>query len=454
MTAAPSPSSPELSPPSAQKIYRVGTLEYTQRQIYILFIWLGWNNFTIMLLENVNAFSKFLQLDHGATYSQIAVFATVGGMLNIWINPVFSVWSDNTRTRWGRRRPFLLLSAPPLAVCIAAIPYMPDFYNSIVRVPLIAWLFHFLPMDGAAFMVGICGIILTIFNSVVLAIFSYLYWDVVPQEVLGRWNAVVGVVGSLGGFLWGFYLMGYADKHMKALCVWVSLFSLLIYLLSVWKVKEGGYPPVVKQTGRGFFAPFRDYFVECFADPYYLWIFGAFTVVSFSWASNDYKNYFLHTNYNTFGKLNAIPNLLPLVLGYFAGSITDRLSPLRVTAPSFFLWGLTCFGSYFFIVDKNSFLLWTSLTKVAIFANGVVLGALLPELFPRAKFGQFCSANQLVASVTGLFVPIPVGMLFDHIHNTRFAYMFSAIFLFIGAAMFLKVEKLHNLRLAQGIRVE
>jgi len=440
-----SPSSPEIPATTGAGYYCVGTLRYTQHELYVLFFWLMWNDFTIMMMENVNAFGKFLQLDHHATYSQIAVFGAVGTAMNVWINPVFSVWSDRTRTPWGRRRPFLLLATPPLAFFIMAIPYMPAAYHYLMRFSVAAWLFGHLPMDGAAFLVGICGVALSIFNAMVLAIFSYLYWDVVPQEVLGRWTAMVRVVGALGLFLWGFFLIGYADHHMKALCVGVSLFCLIVYLLSTWKVKEGEYPPVDKHTKGGLLAPIRAYFVECYSDPFYLWIFGAFFIAGIANASNDYKNYYLkydlHSDYDTFGKITAIPSLVPLVLGYFFGSIADRLHPVRVMAPTFFFWGLICFGSYFFIHDKMSFVVWGCLTQVAMFANGVTYGALLPEIYPRAKFGQFCSANQLCGSIGGIFVPIPVAMLFDSIHSNRFAYMFSAIFLFAAGLLFLKVNK-------------
>jgi nitrate/nitrite transporter NarK len=78
---------------------------------------------------------------------------------------------------------------------------------------------------------------------------------------------------------------------------------------------------------------------------------------------------------------------------------------------------------------------------VAIFANGVTYGALLPQIYPRAKFGQFCAANQLLGSIGGFLVPVPVGYLFDYLHNNRFAYLFSACFLFAAALMFAKVQR-------------
>lgn len=432
------------------KIYKVGTLSYTQEQLFTLFFWLMWNDFTIMLLENVNAFSGFLQLDHGATNTQVAMFGAIGGAFSIWINPVFSVWSDRTRTRWGRRRPFLLLSTPPLALCIMAIPYMPTLHHYLLRYPLAVSIFHLMPVNGAVLMVGLCVILFNIFNAMVLAIFSYLYWDVVPQEVLGRWTAMQRIVTAAGGLLWSFFLFGLADHHMKALCVGVSLFCLSVYLLSIWKVKEGGYPPVDEHKKGGFIAPIRAYFVECYSDPFYLWIFGAFLIAGLSNASNQYKGYYLrydlHLSYDAMGKLNSAPGVISLILGYYFGSLADRLHPIRVFVPSFFAWGLICLGSYFFIHDQWSYLFWTCLTQVAIFANGVTYGALLPQIYPREKFGQFCSANQLCGSVVGVIISTPIGYLFDRIHSYRFAYLWSAVFLFGGALMFLKVQRNYEKR--------
>jgi MFS-type transporter involved in bile tolerance (Atg22 family) len=309
-------------------------------------------------------------------------------------------------------------------------------------------------MNGAVVLLGLCGVALTLFNQVVLALFSYLYWDVVPQEVLGRWTGLSKAVAAAATFIWGFFLMRFADHHMKALCDFAAAFCLSIYLLSIVMVKEGEYPPVDRHRKGGWLAPIRAYFVECYSDPFYLWIFGAFLVAGINNAANNYKNYYLrydlHVDYAGMGQLNSIPWLVPIVLGYFLGSVADKLNPIRVYAPTFVFWGATCFCSYFFIHDRTSYLVWSCITQVAIFANGITYGALLPEIYPRAKFGQFCSANALCGTVAGIIVPIPIGMLFDAMHSYyRFAYLFSACFLFGGAVMFRKVERNYRARKGQ-----
>jgi maltose/moltooligosaccharide transporter len=432
--------------PAGPKIFRCGTLTYTQPQLFQLFFTLCWNDFTLMMLENVNAFGKNLQIEHHATYGQMGWFAMVSTAMNIWINPVFSVWSDRTRTPMGRRRPFLLACAPPLALCVLAVPYMPGIYHWLMHFPAGAAFFRHVPMDGAAFMIGVDSILLSIFNAMILALFSYLYWDVIPQEVLGRWTALVTVMSSAATLIWGLFLVRHAVHHMKMLCVTVSIGCLLIYLISTLLVKEGEYAKVDKhKKGGSWWAPVRAYFLECYSDPFYLWIFGAFFTAGLANASNDYKGYYLrydlHADYDVSGPINAIPYAIPVFLGYFVGNIADKLHPIRMYVPTYCFWGLVCFLSYFFIHDKTTFLIWSCITQAAIFANGVTYGALLPQIYPRAKFGQFCSANQLLSSLGGFIVPVPVGYLFDYLHNNRFAYLFSADFLFAAAVLFMKVER-------------
>ena len=434
------------------RLFKVGTLSYTQRQLYFLFFWLMWNDFTIMLLEQPLMFARLLQLDHGATNFQVGLFASAAGLTTLWINPVFSVWSDRTRTRWGRRRPFLLVAAPLVAFFIAVTPYMPNIAHYLMRYPWAASLFRYLPlqMTGPVFMLGICIVLTQAFNQIVLALYGYLYWDVVPQEVLGRWTAMCRIMGALGGFIWSFFLLGQADHHLKALCLGISLFCLLVYLLSVWKVREGDYPPVDRHRKGGVLAPVRAYFVECFTDPFYLWIFGAFLIAGIASCANpltmNYLRYDLHLDYDTIGKWGAVPPLVSLPLGYFFGSMTDRLHPMRIFAPTFFLWGLVCIGSYFFIHDAWSFFFWTLLTQIVVFANGVTYGALLPRIYPREKFGQFCSANQLCGALGIALAALPTGRLFDGLHSYRYAYLFQAFFLIAASAAFLKVRREYDKR--------
>jgi MFS family permease len=450
---------PETAREPAPRIFRVGTLEYGQRDLYVLFVWLMWNEFTMVLLQDPQGFGGFLQKDFGASNEQISIFGTIGTLMGVIINPVCSTWSDRTRTRWGRRRPWLAILTPPLAIFTALLPFMPDFTQFLDRVPPIHALFDslqqgrlvlfgvntgLLPMNKTVLMLGLCTLGIGFFNSFVGTIFSYLYWDVVPQEVLGRWTSLNKIVTSICGFIWLFFLFGLADHHMKALCVGAALFASAAYLLSIYNVKEGGYPPVDQHKKGGGLASIRAYFVECFSHSYFWWIYAGFGFASINWGTGGYMNFYLrynlHLNYAAIGPLTALPGLVSIVLGYYLGSMADKLHPLRIFAPTFLLLAVIYVGSFFFIHDKWSFLFWSVLIQVGQFANGITVGALMPQIFPREKFGQFCSANAAFSMAVNMVLGIPMGMMFDALHSEyRYAYLVAAFSMAGAGVLFHKV---------------
>ena len=66
-----------------------------------------------------------------------AVAAIPIGVGKVWdfINdPIFGYISDRTRTRWGRRRPYLLFGALPLALTFTMLWYKPDFESTTALV--------------------------------------------------------------------------------------------------------------------------------------------------------------------------------------------------------------------------------------------------------------------------------------------------------------------------------
>ena len=448
-TAAPLKHQMEAAP---LKIFTCGTLKYSQQQLYVLFFWLMWNDFMIMLLECPSQFGALIQMSLGASMTQVAIFTQVTTLVTFWINPVFSTWSDRTRTPWGRRRPFLFATTPPLAALIISIPYMPTLYHYLLRYPWAATFFHHLPLqiNGGVFMIGVMSIALAVVNAMVLAIFSYLYWDVVPQEVLGRFGAVSKIVLSVMGLIWNYFFYGMAQHHMKAVCVGIALFALCAYLLSVWKVKEGEYPPPDKHKTGGWLAPIRAYVVECYSDPFYLWIFGGLVMRSVAGAggyfTGEYINFDLHLSWYTIGKLNCAPMVIAIVLGFVFGTMTDKLHPVRVFPWTILALAFTSLGSYIFLTGATSYLIWQCLTQIANFAYGIVYGALLPQIYPMEKFGQFCSACVLAQAAVGFITNIPFSMFFDWIGSHRFPYLWSAVCLAASAAIFFKVHDNFNKR--------
>lgn len=77
--------------------------------------------------------AAFYVIKHGVTTAQFALVLFLYTFLDAIDNPVYGFLSDCTRTRWGRRRPWLIIGTPLLVLCFIAFYNLPAFLtgNSI-----------------------------------------------------------------------------------------------------------------------------------------------------------------------------------------------------------------------------------------------------------------------------------------------------------------------------------
>jgi len=431
--------------------FTVGTLRYDKRGLWLVFFWLMWNDFSIMLLEQVTGLTGILMRDRGASYTLMATFGTIGGILGMWINPFFSTWSDRLRTRFGRRRPILLIAAPLFAASLCAIAFMPDLYHFLMRFNLAAATLNRIPVNGEVLFIAMASIVNGLFNGVVLAIFSYYYWDVVPELVLGRFNSLAKIVTVAASMVWSFFIVGYAEHHVKAVYIGVSVFCLSVYLLSVWRVKEGDYPPPEPRRTTNPLEPIFDYCRDCYTKPFYLWIFFGTLCFQLGNVGNNFQFFYLRydlgMDLTTTGWINGVSQAATtafgVLLGYSAGSIIDRVKPIRVIPLTFFISSMLGLISFFVVHDKLSAAVMGCLISVNGFVFGVALGAVTVELFPREKIGQFCSAQAFFYQTTIMVLnPLLISPFFDWLKFNRAGYLWSASFYFLAGLVTVKVY--HN----------
>lgn len=419
-----------------ETIWTAGTLRYTKGGLIVLFVWLLGNDLCLMLMEQVAPqLTPLLLKNHGASNQDIAFYtATLGTALTIWINPFVSTWSDRHRGPYGRRRPFLLFAAPICAVLLAAIPCVPH----------LAGFFGLSATSGVIMLIGACYIAYAVFNSVILAIFNYYFWDVVPEPLLGRFTSLTKVVSTIATFIWNYFLFGLAEKHMEVIYIGVAAFFLVLYLLSLWQVKEGDYPPPDVRQKKGLFASVRIYLVECFGQSYYLWVYGAMAAYQVgNLSSVVYQNFYLMDSlglsWDIIGKMRAWPAVLIVLLAYPLGVLIDRLKPVRMVPPALLLWSLVNLFSFFYLRDPLSLLICSSLMAIASFIFAVSFAVMNVEVFPREKLGQFCSATAITYQIICILVAVPLGMLFDHLKDYRYTYLWSSLFDALAALLFFKV---------------
>jgi len=256
----------------ALRTYHVGTLTYTFRGLAMLFTWMLWGDFAAGLFGPV--FGNFLPLYlkdlQASDFLIVTMMGSIGGAINILFLPGISRMSDNCRSRWGRRIPFLAITTPLKVFSLIMIGFAPEvggwIYTHVVhpiapgislQAVLLTWLcifivaFHYLGM---------------VFNNA----YAWLMHDVVPQVVMARFLAWFRIIGTLAGMAFMYYFFKFIMTNRKEICLGLGLFYLVIFLFMCWKVKEGEYPPVVPAEKKpNLFQAFGTYFRCCLSVPIY-----------------------------------------------------------------------------------------------------------------------------------------------------------------------------------------
>jgi maltose/moltooligosaccharide transporter len=165
--------------------------------------------------------------------SIIGIVMTLDNIAALLIQPVIGVWSDRTRTRLGRRLPYVVIGAPVAALSFALVPFA-----------------QALPL----FMASIMGMLLAmaLFRTPVIAMMP----DVTPSPLRSQANGVINLMGGLGGLI-AFFISGTLYKMNPANPFLLGAVLLLAssVLLLVF-VRDRGMPD---QTDAKRESPFKDF---------------------------------------------------------------------------------------------------------------------------------------------------------------------------------------------------
>lgn len=390
----------EAVPPPGRKIYRVGTLRYTLGGVTVLFLWLLWGDFCFTIFESI--FGKFLPLymkDLEASNKMIGVMTgSIGGIVNVLFLPNISMASDRHRGRWGRRIPFLFWSTP----CAVGALVLVGFSSEIG-----AWLHRSLvALPGAVSVsmvtLGLLSVLVVayhFFNMVLVNIYNCLLRDVVPPELMARFLALFRVVGTLGTFVFSWYLFPHVVEHRQVVCAGIGFTYLAAFLLMCWRVKEGEYPPPSTAESRtSFFRSFVAYFREALSVPIYrnyLIMYAMVTAASTSAGAfvTLFARNSLQLSMDDIGKVLAWSALGSALTYVPMGYLCDKITPMRVALISLLAlavaWGL----GFFLAQDRTTWLVY-SVVVAMLPSVGWNLGfnALTMQLFPTEKFGQLSTS--------------------------------------------------------------
>lgn len=293
--------------------------------------------------------------------------------------------------------------------------------------------------------IGLIGILMIgfrFFELFVNTVFWYLFNDVVPPEVMGRFVALFRIVGSVAGALFSFFLYGFAGTHASAIFLGVAVLYGTVFLAMCFNVKEGGYPRPSPRQGSGFrLSSVVIFFRECFSHRIFRLAYG----YNFLFAAANAINTFLvfHAlsvglGLDAYGKVTGAATFLGVFLIYPMGSLVDRFHPLRImiAAQAGFLLALASKLIFLAHDFAGHAALWiygatAALAIPATVANAAAGLPMVMRLFPRERFGQFCSAHAMCGALGTMIGGALAGYFLDilkpHFTAGDFYYRFTPL---------------------------
>jgi Na+/melibiose symporter-like transporter len=356
------------------------------------------------------------------TTSRTLIGLAIGGegAFGLAIPMLAGALSDRIWTRWGRRRPFMLFSAPFMAAALVMLPFQTGFFSLAGVTFLFFAGYHFY-----------------------MAPYQSLLPDLTPYSQQGRIQGTQSLMRGIGMFL-GMVLAGFLFERSESspflMAAFVVLFATYVTASGISEPRpadapRGGAAPLTLADGGGGTARGRiSRFIEA-------WTFergvaalrGALSttrsekpilnllVANFLWESTIagvrpflmlYFLYVLGVGTDRGALLLGLVGLTYVSAGLLGGFLADRLGRRRMMA-----WGLAIYLAGcllgFFVRDVR---LAAVLLPLFGFGGSIVLTlpyALLMGLMPPGKEGHFTGLFVMSRALAIVVAPVVVGVAID-----------------------------------------
>ena len=398
---------------NGKQVWKAGTLVYDKKGLIKLFFWLYVGQFTFWIEHiAIPLLFPLLMSQKGFVAAEIGSLWALYPLGALVLFPIIGTLSDRTRTKWGRRRPWDLLTTPVWFIGLLALPFIEDQNYGQAMICMI--------------LIGFAGA-----GSNVLTGF---YNDVVPPELLGRFNAGMRMLGSLGGILVNLVALRLFDGAPILVFVSLAVIGFCGEMLMLLMVKEGEYPPPPPKTS--ILKTVGGFLKEGFANRYiiFLWLTMGMTALGGPVMGIYFNNFITNTEtglgYSStqLGYMGAIGTALSMVLILPAGWFVDRFGPKKIWIWGGSLVGLSNLSMYFFATSLVSV---TILYTIYATVNILMIATLLPVMYsfmPKDKFGQLNGSNQIVTRLLQIFGATTLGALITFANEDfRVAFIFGGV---------------------------
>lgn len=413
----------------------------------ISLLWALYNAYVPIFLQSGNPEFTRQLLEAGKPLPTVAGFGlsaawaglimTLDNIAAVFIQPWIGVRSDKTRTRLGRRMPYIIAGAPIAAVAFAAIPFVVKSIpapsaGQLGQMPGLFALF--------VFIIGVMLLAMAIFRTPVIALMP----DIFPSPLRSKANGVInlmGGVGSLLAFFGGSFL--YNIDPVVPFIVG-AIVMLLACVIVVWRIREpkdyadepGEAPPGVMENLRSVLRD-KDRSAISILFAIFFWFL----------AFNALETFF--TSYGVF-YLGISESRAALLLGFFSVSFIIFSIPSGFIASRFgrkrtILTGILLLSGLFlmgYFIPSVTFI--TVMLILGGFAWALININSLPmvvDIAPQSRLGAYTGLYYFFSASAAIVGPIVAGWLVTLVGAYNVILLSSPVFALIAGVFMLFVRR-------------
>lgn len=426
-----------------RKHYSIGTLTYTiggvfRVSIIVLLAGFFYNMAGFVIVPTL---LPLLMDKYGASSEFIAiVIGSIPAAINVILNPIVSTASDRTRSRFGRRMPFLMFATPFTVILLITLGWSPEIMGYLHP----KFLSGYCNFNTAilAFL-GFTTAIFIMFNYIIGSVYFYVAPDIIPHCFMGRYMSVLQIFTVGAGSLFNFLFLPYAREYSKWIYVIVAAMFSLSFLIMFVFVKEGNYSPVEQVNNlplwKRFINSVKMYIKDCLSSKFFLALFIGVAINQVSTACRNLFNLLfavkeLNITEAQYGQILGVGAIVALGAVLITGYLGDRIMPLLIFMGTGILVIILNIIGYFLVVDFKTFYIVGILMVVIYSMQSVSIVLTFVALFPKEKYGQFCSANAMVTSIF-MIIGNYFGGVVIGIYGYRFLFIWDTLFTLIATLL-------------------
>jgi len=358
----------------------------------------------------------------------ISIIIGMNSLFGFIAQPYVAWKSDQVRTRFGRRKPFLLLGMSGTLICVPLLGLMPTFFQGSARHAITAIL---------ALMA--LNLFLQAFQDVNWGAESPLYADSFDQDKLGRATAF-RAAGTQGMFLvMSGLIMPLADRdeiYPYLASVFLILMSLLIV---IFVVREPPAPRCSEVIGT--YRPLAHASL-LLRRPAVLKVAIVYSLtltmpISFNLFLPLVATETLGLSKGAYGIAIAIGSGLGILLAWPGGWLVDRIGAKYVAAVGFLLSGLASVGMLFIVEDHATLCVVVAMNQIFLSINGF---AMLPLIFEHAapeERGKVFGLVQFIRAFSAFSLTPLIGCAGDFFQTYLVGYVICVPMAVVGMVLVL-----------------